>query len=471
MDDEDEIVKPPPLTRHTICMVCDFFFPRLGGVEMHIWSLSQCLLALGHRVVVVTGNYAAGAGSRRTGVRYMTNGLKVYYLPLVPCFDQAVFPSYFAGLPLFRNILLRERVGIVHGHAATSVLVHDCLLQAKVLGLKTVFTDHSLFNFHDPAHINLNKYASFTMRDVDAAIGVSNTSRENLIRRCGMRPTDVSAIPNAVDTTRFAPDASGVADADASAPITVILLSRLVFRKGIDLAAEVIPRACAAEPRLRFIVGGDGPKRLLIEEMRERHGLADRVTLLGAVAHSDVPAVLRRGAIFLNTSLTESFCIAILEAASTGAFVVSTGVGGVPEVLPPHMCALAEPNVESVTRALLSAIPRALARNPAENHAWIAERYSWQDVAVRTVLVYDRIAAQPRPQLADRLMHLVGLGPVFGPVTAILTAFVYIMAVLLELVCPAGEVEVVPDTSWAALQKEVDSAEELERAYDACVPR
>jgi phosphatidylinositol N-acetylglucosaminyltransferase subunit A len=43
---------------------------------------------------------------------------------------------------------------------------------------------------------------------------------------------------------------------------------------------------------------------------------------------------LIRGHIFLNTSLTESFGIAILEAACAGLYVVSTRVGGVPEVLP-----------------------------------------------------------------------------------------------------------------------------------------
>lgn len=39
---------------------------------MHIWSLSQCLLRRGHRVVVITHGY-----DNRKGVRYMTNGLKV----------------------------------------------------------------------------------------------------------------------------------------------------------------------------------------------------------------------------------------------------------------------------------------------------------------------------------------------------------------------------------------------------------
>ena len=63
--------------RHKICMVSDFFYPRLGGVEMHLWSLSQNLLRLGHKVIVVTHAY-----NDRKGIRFMTNGLKVYYMPL-----------------------------------------------------------------------------------------------------------------------------------------------------------------------------------------------------------------------------------------------------------------------------------------------------------------------------------------------------------------------------------------------------
>ncbi|RYG51688.1 hypothetical protein EON67_02865 [archaeon] len=43
--------------------------------------------------------------------------------------------------------------------------------------------------------------------------------------------------------------------------------------------------------------------------------LHDRVELLGAVSHKNVRDVLTRGHIFLNCSLTEAFCIAILEAA------------------------------------------------------------------------------------------------------------------------------------------------------------
>ena len=53
-------------------MVSDFFYPNVGGVESHIFTLSQCLIKLGHKVVVITHSYG-----NRVGVRYMTNGLKV----------------------------------------------------------------------------------------------------------------------------------------------------------------------------------------------------------------------------------------------------------------------------------------------------------------------------------------------------------------------------------------------------------
>jgi len=68
------------------------------------------------------------------------------------------------------------------------------------------------------------------------------------------------------------------------------------------------------------------------------------VELLGEIPNDKVCQVLNRGHIFLNTSLTETFCLSNLEAASCGLLVVSTNVGGIPEVLPPGMAYLAKPD-------------------------------------------------------------------------------------------------------------------------------
>ena len=285
-------------TRHVVALVSDFFYPRLGGVEMHIWSLAQCLLRRGHKVIVVTHHYPGG----REGVRCMTSGLKVYYCPLVTLVDQDSLPTFHAFLPLFRNILIRERVTIVHGHQATSTMTNECILYARTMGYAACYTDHSLFGFADAASIHINVVLRFTLADIDHAICVSNTCRENLVLRAGLRPERISTVPNAVDASKFMPDPS---KRSPRGTINIVIISRLVYRKGTDLLAQIIPVVCERYHNAHFIVGGDGPKRLLLEEMREKYQLHDRVELLGSVPHAQVRSVLVRGHIFLNCSLTE----------------------------------------------------------------------------------------------------------------------------------------------------------------------
>lgn len=70
--------------------------------------------------------------------------------------------------------------------------------------------------------------------------------------------------------------------------------------------------------QVNFIIGGDGPKRSILEEVRDEVG-DHRLCLLGAVPHGRVHSVLVQGHIFLNTSLTEAFCIAICEAVCSGS--------------------------------------------------------------------------------------------------------------------------------------------------------
>uniref|UniRef100_A0A4W3I0Z7 phosphatidylinositol N-acetylglucosaminyltransferase n=1 Tax=Callorhinchus milii TaxID=7868 RepID=A0A4W3I0Z7_CALMI len=291
-------------------MVSDFFYPNMGGVESHIYQLSQCLLERGHKVVVVTHAYG-----RRRGVRYLTRGLKVYHLPLRVMYNQSTATSLFHSLPLLRWVLVRERVGLVHAHSSFSSMAHDALFHAKALGLRSVFTDHSLFGFADVSSVLTNKLLAVSLCDTSHVVCVSHTSKENTVLRAALDPARVSVIPNAVDPTDFTPRAGGRPDPRT---LTVVVVSRLVYRKGIDLLAGIIPELCQKYPNLHFLIGGEGPKRIVLEEVREKYQLHDRVRLLGALEHKDVRNVLVQGHIFLNTSLTEAFCMAIVEAASCG---------------------------------------------------------------------------------------------------------------------------------------------------------
>lgn len=221
--------------RHRILMVSDFFYPNFGGVENHIYYLAQCLIKLGHKVVVMTHAYG-----NRSGVRYMTTGLKVYYIPWRPFLMQNTLPSFFLTLPIVRNILIRERISVVHGHQAFSTLCHEALMHARTMGYKVAFTDHSLYGFSDVGSIHMNKVLQFTLADIDYAICVSHTSKENTVLRSGIPPNKVFVIPNAVDTAMFTPAPNRLSCDE----IVIVVISRLVYRKGADLLVEVIPDVC-----------------------------------------------------------------------------------------------------------------------------------------------------------------------------------------------------------------------------------
>jgi phosphatidylinositol N-acetylglucosaminyltransferase subunit A len=456
-------------------------------VENHIYSLSTHLIRQGHKVVVITHAY----GETRKGVRYLPGPLKVYYCPFVVMTDQDAMPTFTATLPLVRHILLRERIDIVHAHQATSTLANESLAYGAAMGLATVYTDHSLFGFGDVASIVLNRVLQVTLATTDALIAVSHTCRDNLVLRASVRnacsvtshgnsgaikiDSDVdrrkrmpkqrivAVIPNAVDPSQFSPPSPSSARSGARPNrIVVVVLSRLVYRKGVDLLTSIVPIVCQSVDFVDFVIGGDGNKMLQVREMVERSRLHDRVTLLGAVPHDQVRDVLVRGHVFLNCSLTESFCIALLEAACCGLLSVSTNVGGVPEVLPDDLIYLSDPNVPDMVDSVIKAIHRQ--RNnpldPVDTHRRVASMYSWGRVARETTELYERVLMERRHRLSDcrdshrgdlceRLeCYVTALGGRIGPTTLV----VCILAVALELWLrlvewwqPRDEIDIVPD--------------------------
>jgi phosphatidylinositol glycan class A protein len=81
-------------------------------------------------------------------------------------------------------------------------------MAAKSCGLKTVFTEHSLFGYNDFSGIHINKLVKWTFRDLDAAICVSNACKDNFVLRAKFNPNQTFTIPNAVDFNRFTPNSS-----------------------------------------------------------------------------------------------------------------------------------------------------------------------------------------------------------------------------------------------------------------------
>ncbi|VFQ71966.1 unnamed protein product [Cuscuta campestris] len=146
-----------------------------------------------------------------------------------------------------------------------------------------------------------------------------------------------------------------------------------------------------------------------------------------------------------TSSLTEAFCIAILEAASCGLLTVSTRVGGVPEVLPDDMIVLAEPDPSDMVRAITKAICMLPQIDPIFMHNRMKKLYSWHDVAKRTEIVYDRALKHSNPPLLERLSRYLTCGAWAGKLFFIVMLIDFLLWCLLRLWQPDTEIEVVPD--------------------------
>lgn len=249
---------------------------------------------------------------------------------------------------------------------------------------------------------------------------------------------NIYVIPNALVAERFQPDPKDASNSSSSfyvvyltlshqrLSVTIVVISRLAYRKGVDLLVAAAPRICEAFPSVNFLVGGSGPKLIDLLRMREKHQLQDRIQLLGSVEPSDVRSVLVKGSIFLNTSLTESFGIAIVEAACAGLYVVSTKVGGVPEILPHDMISFANPDedgehisihyvISSEHNTFSTDVFRAVSEavdivskgqhDPWKAHGRIKEFYDWSKVCIRTEKVYDTVIRSPQMDMMRRIQR------------------------------------------------------------------
>ncbi|SLM41383.1 phosphatidylinositol n-acetylglucosaminyltransferase gpi3 subunit [Lasallia pustulata] len=372
------------------------------------------------------------------------------------------------------------------------------------MGLRTVFTDHSLFGFADAASILTNKLLKFTLSDVDHVICVSHTCKENTVLRASLDPLMVSVIPNAVVAENFRPlhynpsskDASGTTRPLPPPPqhlgpndtITIVVVSRLFYNKGTDLLIAAIPRILAHDPHVRFIIAGSGPKAIDLEQMLERRVLQDRVELLGPVRHEEVRDVMVRGHIYLHPSLTEAFGTVIVEAASCGLYVVCTRVGGIPEVLPQDMTTFAKPEEDDLVAATAKAIAalRANGIRTERFHDQVRRMYSWTDVAQRTERVYDGITGALSPEefygdysangggwsatrgragvqsfaLIDRLKRYYGCGIWAGKLFCMCVVIDYLLFVFLEMWAPRANIDVA--RNWPKKSPAVKGAREKE---------
>jgi glycosyltransferase involved in cell wall biosynthesis len=304
-------------------LTLNYEYPPVGGGGAAICEgLSEALVALGHRVDVVTSGMAAlPAYEERNGVEiYRVRCWRRHlHYSTAPELLTTIVPIYHKALELARS----RAYDLVHCHFVVPTGACAFLLNRRT-GLPYVLTCHgSDVPGYNPDRFALlhSLIAPFWRRIFDASAAVTAPSAflRDLIRT--LRDRSVEVIPNFFDP----PAVSCAARANGR---RVLLVSRLVQRKGVECLIDAMS---GLDRGWELLIAGDGPR---LPELRRRaaaHGL--RARFLGHVPRAQLQELYTSAPIFVLPSLRENFPMVLLEAMAGGCGVVTTRAQGCSEVV------------------------------------------------------------------------------------------------------------------------------------------
>jgi glycogen(starch) synthase len=179
----------------------------------------------------------------------------------------------------------------------------------------------------------------------------------------------------------------------------VLLIGRLVYEKGFQLALEAMPELIERHPEARFLVAGSGTHEDELRRQAEELVLMKHGTFLGWMGDDTLHSLYRIADVCVVPSIYEPFGLVALEAMASGCPCIVADTGGLREVVPHEEAGLrftaSDPAslVDMVERVFRDRDLRERLIAEATEHV---RRFDWTDVAERTTELYGELAGVPR---------------------------------------------------------------------------
>ncbi len=236
------------------------------------------------------------------------------------------------------KIISDGKYDIVHSHGAKANIFS--LAASRRAGLPTVTTVHSDYRLdymHSfPKRITIGLINSIALRFIKNHIAVSNNFKEMLINR-NFNPLDIYVLYNGMDFSQPSVEYSrkkllekyklDIPDDN----VIVGIAARLYPVKSIETIVKAAHIVKARNSKVKFLIGGDGEDRKMLESLTTELGLEDTVFFLGW--QDDPNEIMSSIDISVLTSISESFSYSILEGARFKKATISTRVGGIPDLI------------------------------------------------------------------------------------------------------------------------------------------
>lgn len=256
-------------------------------------------------------------------------GTGIEFIPL----NKLRYNRFSPGIVLeLHRLMKKKQIHVVRTHRYRSNLYGR--LAAFLAGVPVIIASvHDNYRTDKrPKRRIMNRILS---KITDKIVAVSEDVKEDIMRYDRIDPSKIEVIPNGIDVERFNPEKNttdirkefSLEEDD----IVIGFIGRIVPAKGLEYLLNALPYLKEEFKNIKLFIVGEGS---LVEELKERakkNNVFDNILFIGR--RRDIPEILASINIFVMPSIAEGFPNALLEAMAMGKPIVTTEVGGIPEIV------------------------------------------------------------------------------------------------------------------------------------------
>ncbi|MFL5618878.1 MAG: glycosyltransferase family 4 protein [Gemmatimonadaceae bacterium] len=367
-----------------VALACDWFLPRVGGIELHLRDLALALRDAGVDARIVT----------TTRGDSIVDGVPVHRVrtPLLPGAGVAYWPGMVHEI---ERLIRREAFDVVHAHASVvSPVAFGGAVAARRAGLPSIVTFHSML--HRSSFLLGASEALFSWSQGGIVLSAVSSVVAAQVARW-IPGASVGVLPNGLDTSFWRARTGASPDADIVFASAIRLSRKKRPLRLIRAFADAV-RFVAGTPSMRLVVAGSGPEAVPMRRLADELGIGDRVELPGQLSRTALRDLYARSHAFVLPSERESFGIAALEARAAGLPVVAMLASGVRDFVRQGVDGLlARDDAElsrHISRLALDAPFRDYVRH---RNSVTAPPYDWRDVRATHLDFYALAGAHRSP--------------------------------------------------------------------------
>jgi glycosyltransferase involved in cell wall biosynthesis len=318
----------------------------LGGLFRHVVDLVSGQAARGHRVGLIVDSTTGGARAEAALAELAPHLAQGVHRVAI---SRELGPSDLRAIRLAGRWIRNAAPDVLHGHGAKGAALARLALSAP--NAIRVYTPHGGSLVYRPGTFGGRFYRALEWLlkwRTDLFLFESSYIAGLFRAEIGQPPGIVRVVHNGVGDAEFAPI---VPRPDAT---DIVCLGELRPVKAFDVLIEALAILEAGGRRVTATIAGEGPDEAELKALTEHFGVADLVRFVGFRPAREAFAM---GRMMVIPSRAESLPYVILEAAAAGVPIVSTRVGGIPEIFGEHSDHLIAPDDLG---ALVAAIGAAL---------------------------------------------------------------------------------------------------------------